>query len=425
MQLVLRDILEGSSSDGGHRGGYTMPVVGIFVIMVLGLTGSLIPPLVALYLPKFDLNNRYGFRFFNGLAAGVVLGVAYIHSIPDGIDSFDDAMAGKTGYTATYAWGGLLAMMGSLLTFICEEFVHRRVSRFAALHGHAHHHDHDHDHAEDHDHKHEQEHEHKHKHKHEHKHKHKEEKEKKDEQKTKEANSAKSDIDSGSGSSDSDCARALEEGTFSDSSTSLSPPPSPGCVRAEIPAQASNTKDLDVVVAVAEEEEAHPHAHDGMNDAQIGYYTELYVLLFGLSFHSLFVGIALGVSGNDWGLFAAIIFHQFFEGLALGARVARAGFKKKAHIWLLDVVYSLAIPVGIAIGIGIQSAISHDDFIYNIVNGVFQGLSGGVLIYVALIHMMKEEMERPEFKAGGPLLYIMYTGFLIGAGCMAVIGIWA
>lgn len=49
----------------------------------------------------------------------------------------------------------------------------------------------------------------------------------------------------------------------------------------------------------------------------------------------------------------------------------------------------------------------------------------GVLIYVALIHMMKEEMERPEFKAGGALLYIMYAGFFIGAGCLAVIGIWA
>lgn len=29
-------------------------------------------------MPKFDLNNRYGFRFFNGIAAGVVLGVACI-----------------------------------------------------------------------------------------------------------------------------------------------------------------------------------------------------------------------------------------------------------------------------------------------------------------------------------------------------------
>jgi hypothetical protein len=73
--FISRDLL--SASDHG-KGGYTMPVVGIFVIMLLGLSGSLLPPLVTVYLPKFDLNNRYGFRFFNGLAAGVVLGVGCI-----------------------------------------------------------------------------------------------------------------------------------------------------------------------------------------------------------------------------------------------------------------------------------------------------------------------------------------------------------
>lgn len=63
------------------------------------------------------------------------------------------------------------------------------------------------------------------------------------------------------------------------------------------------------------------------------------MLLFGLTFHSLFVGIALGVAGDDVSLFLAILFHQFFEGLALGARVARANFKSKAHVWILDILY--------------------------------------------------------------------------------------
>lgn len=141
-------------------------------------------------------------------------------------------------------------MVGSLLTFIGEEFVHRNIGRFAGIHGH----DHGHDHQE---------------------------------------------------------GKTIEDGVPKDAE-----PTDDG------------KKELDVVVG-----EGVSH------DDQVGYYTELYVLLFGLSFHSLFVGITLGVSGNDWGLFAAILFHQFFEGLALGARVARAGFKKKIHIWILDIVY--------------------------------------------------------------------------------------
>jgi hypothetical protein len=77
--FTTRHLLDdGSSSSSSNEGSYTMPVVGIFVILLLGLGGSLVPPLVGAYLPKFDLNNRYGFRFFNGLAAGVVLGVGCI-----------------------------------------------------------------------------------------------------------------------------------------------------------------------------------------------------------------------------------------------------------------------------------------------------------------------------------------------------------
>ena len=45
------------------------------------------------------------------------------------------------------------------------------------------------------------------------------------------------------------------------------------------------------------------------------FFTEMYILLFGLSFHSIFVGCTLGISDGDLGLWLAICFHQFFEGL--------------------------------------------------------------------------------------------------------------
>eukprot|EP00026_Physarum_polycephalum_P010031 Phypoly_transcript_10175.p1 GENE.Phypoly_transcript_10175~~Phypoly_transcript_10175.p1 ORF type:complete len:370 (+),score=48.84 Phypoly_transcript_10175:45-1154(+) len=367
---LLRELLQAgagtpSEASSGEKYSYTMPVVAIFVIFVLGLAGSLIPPLVNVYLPKFNLNERYGFRFFNGLAAGLILAVGYIHSIPDSIESFGDAFP-EDNQTAGYAWGGLAAMVGSLVTFFAEEFVHRNIGRFGAVHGHHHAHTHG---------------------------------------KREELSESKQDLES----------------------------PEEKDKNYELEQEKKRSQNLGVEHEHAHAHShvhgnghAHDHAYDGeIAEQELGYYTELYVLLFGLSFHSVFVGIALGVSGNDWGLFAAIIFHQFFEGLALGARVARAGFRSKLHIWFLDFVYAISAPIGIAIGIGIESAIGDDSKTYSCVNGIFQGLSAGILIYVSLIHMMKEEMERPEFKQGGPILYIMYAGFLVGAGVMAVIGIWA
>jgi len=345
------------------------------------LSGSLIPPLVNVYLPKFNLNERYGFRFFNGLAAGLVLAVGYIHSIPDSIQSFGEAFP-ENNQTAQYAWGGLCAMIGSLATFFAEEYVHRNIGRFAVVHGH-HHHSHPHHH-----------------------HHHGDGHGKTPDDIRELENNLAAERKSG----DSDEAVVTDKGTADPDKVAVE------MSEKELPINKAETVAL---------EAGTPDRATAIATAELGYYTELYVLLFGLSFHSIFVGIALGVSGNDWGLFAAIVFHQFFEGMALGARVARAGFRSKLHIWFLDLIYALSAPIGIAIGIGIEAAISGNNVTYNAVNGIFQGLSSGILIYVSLIHMMKEEMERPEFQKGGNLLFIMYFGFLIGAGCMAVIGIWA
>lgn len=79
MLFSPRSLLHGNHDhDSEAEGEYVMPVIGIFVILFLGLSGSLIPPLLGLYLPKLDINSRLTFRFFNGLAAGIVLGVACI-----------------------------------------------------------------------------------------------------------------------------------------------------------------------------------------------------------------------------------------------------------------------------------------------------------------------------------------------------------
>lgn len=158
-------------------------------------------------------------------------------------------------------------MIGSLLTFVSEEIVHRYVGSFGSVHGHSHGHGHDH---------------------HHHHH---------SETKDKEGSQANSPIVS-------------PKETNSD--------------------EEGKPKAMDVETG---------NAGILHKSAQHDYYSELYVLLFGLSFHSLFIGIALGVVTDDWGLFAAIVFHQFFEGMALGARVARANFRNRVHIWLLDIVY--------------------------------------------------------------------------------------
>ena len=184
--------------------------------------------------------------------------------------------------------------------------------------------------------------------------------------------------------------------------------------------------------AASDGEQGHDHGQAHTDDsaeratsqARTTHLVDMYILLAGLSFHSFFVGLALGIS-NSLSLFLAIVAHQFFEGIALGARVARARLPKRAHIWLLDLVFSLAAPVGVAIGIGIAEALGSGSFTYLVVNGVFQALSGGILIYVAIIHLLSEEMERHSKVDRPGARNIAYLGLVLGWTIMAVIGIWA
>lgn len=57
-------------------------VVGIPVIFLLGLLGALTPPTIAFFFPKYGVTQKYYFTFFNGLAAGLILAVGYLHTFP-------------------------------------------------------------------------------------------------------------------------------------------------------------------------------------------------------------------------------------------------------------------------------------------------------------------------------------------------------
>lgn len=66
-----------------------------------------------------------------------------------------------------------------------------------------------------------------------------------------------------------------------------------------------------------------------------------------------------------------------------------------------------------------------DDVTLALVNGVCQAISAGVLIFVSLVHMVLEELARPEFAAVRGLKATLYSGFLVGAAALSIIGIWA
>ncbi|KAL8722281.1 MAG: hypothetical protein Q9181_007521, partial [Wetmoreana brouardii] len=51
--------------------------------------------------------------------------------------------------------------------------------------------------------------------------------------------------------------------------------------------------------------------------------TAIFILEFGVVFHSIFIGLTLAVAGDEFKtLYVVLVFHQTFEGLGLGSRLA-------------------------------------------------------------------------------------------------------
>ncbi|ELR23369.1 metal cation transporter, ZIP family protein [Acanthamoeba castellanii str. Neff] len=278
-------------------------VVGIPVIFVLGFAGALLPSLVSFFFPSYGITRRIYFSFFNGLAAGLILAVGFVHSIPDSFESFDEVMeqSDASEMTRDYAWPAWIAMMGVIICFSVEELVDFLAAHFRVAHAHSHAHSH------------------------------------------KKGEPALVEDDE---EDDIEAKKELAEKESTDEGVQNS--------KSEKTKKEKTSKD-------------YTPATRRM--------VKMLVLFFGLLFHNIFVGLALGTADNDHALFIAIIFHQFFEGLGLGSRVADVDMRKILSVLLIDFVFAASAPVGIGIGLGVKSALEDGSMAYSTVDGTFQALT--------------------------------------------------
>lgn len=182
---------------------------------------------------------------------------------------------------------------------------------------------------------------------------------------------------------------------------------------------------------------AHANSHvddDDSKDDLENFYGKLlaiFVLEFGIIFHSVFVGLALATADNEFKtLYPVIVFHQLFEGLGLGTRIAATPWPqgKRWTPWLLAIAYGLCTPIAIAIGLGVRNSYSEEHRTALIVNGIFDSISAGILLYTGLVELMAHEfLFTDDFKgdAGFKRMIVAYAIMCVGAGLMALLGRWA
>ncbi|KAF2717590.1 putative Low-affinity zinc transporter of the plasma membrane [Polychaeton citri CBS 116435] len=158
--------------------------------------------------------------------------------------------------------------------------------------------------------------------------------------------------------------------------------------------------------------------------------TAIFILEFGVVFHSVFIGLTLAVTGDGFNtLYVVLVFHQTFEGLALGSRLASVDWPRSKYWtpYLLAFGYSLSTPIAIAIGLGVRTSFKPGSPTTLMTNGIFDSISAGILVYTGLVELMAHEFMFSSYMQRAPISIVLsaVVCMCFGAGLMALLGKWA
>ncbi|CAG8815159.1 20845_t:CDS:2, partial [Dentiscutata erythropus] len=149
------------------------------------------------------------------------------------------------------------------------------------------------------------------------------------------------------------------------------------------------------------------------------------ILEFGICMHSLIIGMALSVAGDEFvPLFVALIFHQLFEGLGIGSRVAELKFPPNSYApWLMSLAYGTTTPAGILIGLLIRDSYNPNSGTALIVQGVFDSVSAGILLYAAMVELIANDFiyDSGFQKIPKSDQITAFSCLIVGAGIMSLI----
>ncbi|XP_063056630.1 zinc transporter ZIP3-like [Engraulis encrasicolus] len=157
----------------------------------------------------------------------------------------------------------------------------------------------------------------------------------------------------------------------------------------------------------------HGHSHFSPAELARAGPLRLASLVLALSAHSVFEGLALGLQedGAKLGsLFVGVAIHEALAAVALGFSVAKAGLAMR-DASKLGVTVSLMIPLGIVVGMGIQTSQS---LAGSVVSVVLQGLAAGTFLFITFLEILARELEDKHDRLLKVAFLILGYGILAG-----------
>ncbi|XP_030464341.2 zinc transporter 1 [Syzygium oleosum] len=149
------------------------------------------------------------------------------------------------------------------------------------------------------------------------------------------------------------------------------------------------------------------------------------LLISALCIHSIFEGIAVGVSetkSEAWRNLWTISLHKIFAAISMGIALLKM-LPKRPFLTTAGYSFAFAISSPIGVGIGIAIDASTEGQVADWIYAISMGLACGVFVYVAINHLIAKGFK-PENKCVFDTPFYKFLAVLLGVAIIAVVMTW-
>ncbi|XP_076136353.1 zinc transporter ZIP3 [Alosa pseudoharengus] len=143
-----------------------------------------------------------------------------------------------------------------------------------------------------------------------------------------------------------------------------------------------------------------------------------FILVFSLSLHSVFEGLAVGLQQDSQQVLEiclALLIHKSIIAFSLSLKLAQSRLKRAAVVGSI-LLFSIMSPLGMALGIGLTEMKSTPQ--HQLARSTLEGLASGTFIYITFMEILPHELGSPKDRI--PKVALLLTGFAVVTGVLFI-----
>ncbi|XP_029535401.1 zinc transporter ZIP1 [Oncorhynchus nerka] len=160
-------------------------------------------------------------------------------------------------------------------------------------------------------------------------------------------------------------------------------------------------------------EDAHFHVDFNSTSA-----IRAFILVFSLSLHSVFEGLAVGLQEDSQEVMeicVALLLHKSIISFSLALKLAQGKLRRAAVVGCL-LLFALMSPMGIGLGIALTETKSSPQ--HQLARSTLEGLASGTFMYITFMEILPHELSSPQNRI--PKVAMILTGFAVVTGMLFI-----